>query len=147
VLCIPAKDKVDEVVGHLIAKLIEPYGFRTATASDERLLGELLEKMKDVSVDLIMISSLPPMAGRYSRLVCKRIHAAHPDIPILIGLWGGDKLVQTQSKLAEAGADQVVTTVAEAVDYVRRKRASLRLNRDSRAETREERGMELSELV
>jgi predicted PurR-regulated permease PerM len=147
VLCIPAKDKADEVVGKLIARLVENFGFQMTTASAERLLGEVLAKLKETPVDLILISSLPPLAGRFSRLVCKRVQAAHPDIPILVGLWGGDRLVQTQSKLIDAGADQVVTTAAEAVEYVRRKRTSLRLTRDARTVEDVEQPSELKELV
>jgi predicted PurR-regulated permease PerM/methylmalonyl-CoA mutase cobalamin-binding subunit len=147
VLCIPAKDKADEVVGKMIAKLIERHGFQTATASTQRFLGELVEKLKDAPVDLIVISSLPPLAGRYSRLVCKRVHAAQPEIPILVGLWGGGRMVQTQSKLIDAGADQVVTSVGEAVEYLRRKRTALRLNRDSRPAGQAEMAVELSELI
>ncbi len=129
VLCVPAKDHADQLVGSMVAQLIEAQGFECENVSAETMLGEVFEQVGESPVDLFLISALPPLALRYSRLACKRIHARFPQTPIVIGLWGSKRSEEVLTLLKQAGADQLVTTAEGAADLVRRKRTAMELNR------------------
>jgi hypothetical protein len=132
ILCLPAKDEADRLVAKMFSQVASPLGFDTDIASGDRLLGESMESLAKTPCDLVMISALPPAAGKLSRYYCKRIHAHFPTLTILVGLWGGDRLTTTKTKLLQAGASHSVSSMAASVDFLQRKRSALSLARELR---------------
>ncbi|MDB5340179.1 MAG: family transporter [Planctomycetaceae bacterium] len=63
---------------------------------------------------LICIASIPPGGLVTARGLCKRLRAALPDVPIVIGRWGQQRQNQNErEQLMLAGASAVTTTQAE----------------------------------
>ena len=83
--------------------------------------------MAKTASDLVVISILPPISPRDSRLLWKRLRSRYPDLPIIVGYWcataGKEKLEPPEGDRAT----KVATTLAEAVTLVRTTAAQLKL--------------------
>ena len=87
VLCLPAHDEADEVIGMMLVQLLELNGQRAIAASQTSLASELLGLVEEHQAGAVCISALPPAALSHSRYLTKRLRAKFPDLPILVGLW------------------------------------------------------------
>jgi predicted PurR-regulated permease PerM len=118
VLCIPLRDKADEISGRMLEHLLELEGFEVDMAASEALTGELVASIESLKVDVVVISILPPLPPRNSRLLCRRLRDRYPQLPIIVGYWCGDCGHALQRRLcAEDG--ETATTLAEAIDRVK----------------------------
>jgi CheY-like chemotaxis protein len=118
VLCIPVRDEADEAAAIMLGQLLQRSRFDVETEATMMQAGELLERVKSHRPDAIILSIVPPLGGRDGRYLCRRVRAAYPDLPIVIGLWNGEDLDTAKQRLAEAGASQVATGLREAVSCV-----------------------------
>ena len=55
---------------------------------------------------------------RSSRLLCRRLHDRYPQLPVVIGYWGGGKAEEIRRRLAD-NESEVFTTLSDAVERVR----------------------------
>lgn len=119
VLCIPLRDEADEVASRMVAQLLIAEGFQAEAGAAKSLTNELVDQVGESDSDIVIISVLPPIAPRDSRLLWRRLRSRYPHLPIVIGFWTA---TQNKDALAEPVADnasRVVTTLAEAVAAVR----------------------------
>lgn len=119
VLCIPLRDEADEVASRMLAQLLTVEGFQADAGAAKSLTNELVNQVAETDSDIVVISVLPPIAPRDSRLLWRRLRSRYPHLPIVIGFWTA---AQNKDALAEPVADnasRVVTTLAEAVAAVR----------------------------
>jgi predicted PurR-regulated permease PerM len=127
VLCIPLRDEADEAAAQMLAQLLAAEGFAVETEAAASLTSELVDRVATTSSDLVVISILPPISPRDSRLLWKRLRARYPDLPIVAGFWsagvGKDSLEPPEGDQAT----KVATTLAEAVTLVRSTAAQLKL--------------------
>ena len=63
----------------------------------------------------MLISILPPLPPRDSRLLCSRLRKAYPDLPILVGYWSGSEPKNLRRLLAADGDAEIYTTLADAI--------------------------------
>jgi hypothetical protein len=118
VLSIPLRDEADEISGLMLKQLLEIEGFEVVMAAAESLTGELVESVESLKVDIAVISILPPLPPRSSRLLCRRLRARYPELPIIVGYWGQGPASELASRLC--GEDgELVSTLAGAVQRVR----------------------------
>jgi hypothetical protein len=76
-----------------------------------------LVQAKGVSV--ICLADLPPSPPSKTRYLVKRLHAALPDVRILVGRWGPQALADESTQLLrDAGATLVASTLAETRTYL-----------------------------
>jgi hypothetical protein len=47
----------------------------------------MLDLVSHRKADVVIVSALPPAAVTYARYLCKRVHAANPDVLMAVGLW------------------------------------------------------------
>jgi hypothetical protein len=87
VLCLPAHSEADEIVGQMLAQLLELSGQRTIAVSQVSLASEMLELIQAQKAAVVCVSALPPAALTHSRYLCKRLHRRFVDLPVLVGLW------------------------------------------------------------
>jgi hypothetical protein len=127
VLCIPLRDEADETAAQMLAQLLATEGFAVETEAAASLTSELVDRVATTASDLVVISILPPISPRDSRLLWKRLRARYPDLPIVVGFWsagvGKDSLEPPEGDQAT----KVATTLAEAVTLVRTTAAQLKL--------------------
>jgi len=137
VLCIPLRDEADETTAKMLAQLLRAQGCIVETEASESLTSELVDRVAKTASDVVVISILPPISPRDSRLLWKRLRSRYPDLPIVVGFWGAGADQESLAPPAEDSATKVATTLAEAVTLVRTSAAQLKLvEKDVSHETR-----------
>ncbi len=118
VLCVPARDEADEIVGTMLAQLLQWAGHRAEcleVESAERMIAQISKEKPDV----VCISALPPFAIPAVRALYGRMHAQNPNQKVLVGLWhfSGDS-AKLGRRLALKEDSLAFTTLAELVREV-----------------------------
>jgi methylmalonyl-CoA mutase cobalamin-binding subunit len=119
VLCIPLRDEADELAARMLAQLLTDAGFQAHSGTADSLTSERVDQVAASESDIVVISVLPPIAPRDSRLLWRRLRTRYPHLPIVVGFWTA---VSDKEALAEPVGDansRVVTTLGEAVAGVR----------------------------
>jgi predicted PurR-regulated permease PerM len=87
VLCLPARDEADEIVGHMLRHLLARRGYRVTVLSAASLASEMMDLIDGQKADAVVISALPPQAATHARYLVKRLLSRHPDLMVVLGLW------------------------------------------------------------
>lgn len=120
VLCLPASDEADEIVGLMLAQLLSLRGYEAEAVSTHALAAEMLQKVSEVNPDVVVVSALPPSATSRARYLCKRLQAQSEDRAMVVGLWTvKGNLKRARDRLTCIAAVQVVTTLGDAIEQVR----------------------------
>ncbi len=115
VICLPARDEADEIAGAMLIQILEAKGVRALLSSAQSLSGEMVMQVSEQGVQVVCVSALPPLAVTHARYLCKRLRPRFPNLKIVVGLWQtSTSTKKAQQRLVAAGADQFVTTLAEA---------------------------------
>lgn len=119
ILCIPLRDAADETTSRMLGQLLLAEGFQVNSMPAGALTSEMVDRVAESDCDVVVISVLPPIRPRDSRLLWKRLHHAYPHLPIIVGYWIGPNA--TESLLPPSGdaTSRVATTLAETVALVR----------------------------
>jgi predicted PurR-regulated permease PerM len=117
VLCVPVRDEADELAARMLAGVLTGQNTPVHTLSGVSLISELIEDVAAHRPAALCISAVPPQASLHIRVLCKRLRARFPTLPIVVALWdaGADEQA-ARSRLGEVSADYVVTTVAAAAE-------------------------------
>jgi predicted PurR-regulated permease PerM/methanogenic corrinoid protein MtbC1 len=118
ILCVPARDEADEIVGTMLAQVLQRAGHQAECLpvdSSEHMLGQIAKEKPDI----VCISALPPFAIPAVRGLYAKMHAQNPNQKILVGLWhfSGDS-TKLSRRLALKGDSRAFTTLAELVHEV-----------------------------
>jgi hypothetical protein len=116
VLCLPAHDEADEIVGLMLAQLLELKGQPAIAASQVSLASEMLDLVENHHAGAVCISALPPAALSHSRYLCKRLHTRFPGLPSIIALWASK--ADSKKSLERLMCDRsvrLVTTLGAAI--------------------------------
>lgn len=113
VLCLPARDEADEIVGVMLAQILESAGHR-AQCIPVAATSELLAQVREEKPDVVCISALPPFAIPHARSLYSKLHAQEPSLKIIVGLWhfSGDA-GSVSRRLGLADGSRALTTLAE----------------------------------
>ncbi len=118
VLVMPARDKADELVGRMLAHLLQS-GYRIAAIP----IGTVEEMFKAVEQNhpgVLFVSALPPFAMSQARSLCRRARRRFPDLKIIVGFWGsGADISKLQERLGSSCFDSVITNVRQAESQLR----------------------------
>ena len=83
------------------------------------LASELVSLVQAQGVSIICLANLPPSPPSKTRYLVKRLHAALPEVRILVGRWGPPALADDSAHLLrDAGAALVASTLAETRAYL-----------------------------
>ncbi|MEO5720994.1 MAG: AI-2E family transporter [Chthoniobacterales bacterium] len=116
VYCLPSRAERDELAGAMLAQLLKQQGFEAQNASAKLVVGELIALVEEAQVDAVCLSVVAPSTVIHARYLCLKIRAALPEIKIAVGLWGTTEGVsEAARRLRDSGADEVVTSLADAV--------------------------------
>lgn len=120
VLCLPAQDEADEIVGLMLAQLLELEGQRAVAVSQVSLTGEVVELVAEHKPAAVCISSLPPAALAHSRYLCKRLSSRFPELHTVVGLWTSKADPKKSLGRFSCGApSSLVTNLAGAIAEIR----------------------------
>ncbi|QJE97368.1 AI-2E family transporter [Luteolibacter luteus] len=129
--CIPARAERDELAGVMLEHLLDVKGFDASHSPDRRSAGELIKELEKRMPDLACITVVAPSIALHARNLCQKIRAALPEQKIIVCLWGanGDGAEDIKS-LKEAGAEDVVKSLADAVSWCERFAVRLAAHRE-----------------
>src|SRR5262249_38680087 len=82
------------------------------------LVSETVRTIQETNPQMVVLGSLHD--GRRTRHLVKRLRSACGDIPMLVGCWGPWSSSEFRRELSRTGADEVVTTLAQARSALRR---------------------------
>jgi predicted PurR-regulated permease PerM len=119
VVCIPARDEADEIVGIMLAQLLEQAGHSAhsiACGSQQEMFRHL--SLEDT--DVVCISALSPFVISHARSIYRALRARSPKLPIVVGLWSfpGDTSKAAQRMGLAEDAAGPVTKLIDAVRLV-----------------------------
>jgi predicted PurR-regulated permease PerM len=109
----------DELALAMLAHLLDdlPIGIEIATTRLQA--SELLSLVHEQGFSVVCLADLPPSPASKTRYLVKRLHAALPDVRILVGRWGPPALADDSTQvLREAGASLVASTLVETRTYL-----------------------------
>ena len=116
IFCLPARAGRDELAGAMLIQLARQQGFGAQNASAKLVAGEILTLVEKSDVDVVCISVVAPSTVIQARYLCLKLRSLLPNLKIVVGLWGAtENLGQATKRLRDSGADEVVTTLVEAL--------------------------------
>jgi predicted PurR-regulated permease PerM/methylmalonyl-CoA mutase cobalamin-binding subunit len=120
VCCLPAREERDELAGAMLAQLLQQRGFEAISAPGKLAAGELLSFAEKPDVDVVCISVVAPSTIIHARYLCKKVRTKFPKVKIIVGLWGTatENKAESAQRLRDSGADEVVVSLAEAVEQI-----------------------------
>ena len=108
-----SRDPEDEAAAMIVARLVarDPYQF--VILSDDMLSSEVLERIRNDQPAAFCLFSMPPGGLTQTRRLCKRLHAAFPDLKIILGRWGRGLREKQKASFRELGVAYIGRTPAE----------------------------------
>ena len=120
VCCLPARDERDELAGTMLAQLLQQRGFEAVSAPGKLVAGELVSFAEKADADVICISVVAPSTIIHARYLCQKVRTEFPKMKLIVGLWGTttENNAESAKRLGDSGADEVVVSLAEAVEQI-----------------------------
>ena len=118
ILCVPVRDEADEVVGIMLAQLLQAAGFEATAIPVERdsQVGAVAAAEQP---DIVFLSGLPPFARGRSRRVYSAVRSRYPSLRIMIGLWNyRDDHAQAAQQISRGEVNEAATSLSQAVSQV-----------------------------
>lgn len=117
----PANGAADVLALRMLGKLLEPGPVALDICGAPTLIAEIVATVRARGYGAVCIADLPPSPPTKSRYFVKRLRAALPGVPVLVGRWAPPALADEDDlSLREAGADAVTARLLEARDYLLR---------------------------
>jgi predicted PurR-regulated permease PerM len=120
VLCIGGKWEVDtiaaEMLSHALALDGIPAGFRPAIA----VSAASIAKLDLAGADVVCLSYFASSPATPARHFCRRLRRRWPDLRIVLALWNAPDELLADNAHEALGADQVVTSIDEALGRIHR---------------------------
>ena len=121
VVCVPARDEADELVGMMLAQLLRQAGNEQVRYISIGTMEDMLKQVEQIGCRIVCVSALPPFAVGQARTLCKRLRARLHDVAIVVGLWGfSGGVPRAQQRVGPTTADAVCTNLTEAVLQIRK---------------------------
>ncbi len=109
----------DELALQMLGHLLDDLPIVVEITKGRMLASELVSLVRAQGVSVICLADLPPSPPSKTRYLVKRLHAALPEVRILVGRWGPLALADDSTQLLrDAGATLVASTLAETRTYL-----------------------------
>ncbi len=118
VVGVPANDRGDFLALRMLQVVVEAEGCKIALLEPGLTPLQQAEKLSADLPDLIVISHVPPAGLTTTRYLVRRLHARLPEVAIIVGRWSEKDDNDSAERLIQAGATQVVSSLAEAREAI-----------------------------
>jgi predicted PurR-regulated permease PerM len=119
VLGVATNGGADELALEMLAHVLNDLPIVVEVAKGRMLASELVSHVQARGVSVICLADLPPSPPSKTRYLVKRLHAALPNLRILVGRWAPPALTDDSTQLLrDAGATIVASTLAETRTYL-----------------------------
>jgi hypothetical protein len=123
VLCLPAHGKADELVGMMLAQIVDLRGcfVETVPTTAMAAASELVDYVEQRKADVVCISAAPPAAVAHARRLRIRLRRRFPELNLVVGLWNSpDDLNEAKERIGSDPRTQIVATLADGQEQIRR---------------------------
>jgi predicted PurR-regulated permease PerM len=118
VLCIPARDEADDVIGMLLAHLLERNGHR-AQGIPIGSTAEMLSQVAELNPEVVCISALPPFAVNHARALYAKLRTQSPNLYVAVCLWHFEGDVQkAANRLKLSKSHGFFTTLPQVMQHI-----------------------------
>ena len=125
--CLPARADRDELAGAMLTQLLQAQGLAAQNAPGNFTVSDSLNFVEKSDADAACISVVSPSTVIQARHLCIKLRTRFPQLKIVVGLWGMTQGVTDAAKrLRDSGANEVVTTLNDAVVQLTRNAPALR---------------------
>ena len=119
-ICIvPASDDADFIAAMMLARAIAPDHYEALLVSHAKLASEMIDEIGARGGNAVCISAAPPSAVGNATYLCKRLRQKFPGLKILVALWHAEGIERVRQRLLDAGANEVVARLPEAMERIR----------------------------
>jgi predicted PurR-regulated permease PerM len=120
ILCIGARNGLDEAAAALLAHLLARSGVGARTVPRAAIAGRNLASLERQDVALICLSYVNPEATQHAQRTLRRLRQHFgAEVRIMVGMWTTDPTAgATQERLRASGADVVVGSLRQAVRQI-----------------------------
>ena len=109
----------DELALQMLGHVLDDLPIVVEITKGRMLASELVSLVQAQGVSVVCLADLPPSPPSKTRYLVKRLHAALPEVRILVGRWGPRALADDSTQLLrDAGATLVASTLAETRTYL-----------------------------
>jgi methylmalonyl-CoA mutase cobalamin-binding subunit len=116
VFCLPARPDRDELATEMLVQLLQQQGFEAHNVPPKLGTSEIAAMIEKAAVDVVCISVVAPFTVLHARYLCLKLRALLPKQKLVVGLWGvTENIADSTRRVRESGADEVITTLADAV--------------------------------
>src|SRR5262249_54130702 len=113
-------DGADDVSLQMLQDLVEDQPIAFQFRSGRMLSAEVVAFVQQHAIAVVCIADLPPNSSSKTRYLVRRLRAALPTLPILIGRWAPPDLADADATaLIDAGATEVSTTLLDTATHLR----------------------------
>jgi predicted PurR-regulated permease PerM len=113
IACLPVRDDADEIVGIMLAQLLDRAGYSTIAIPIGSVDGMLAEAI-NAEPEVVCLSALPPYAISHARGIYRRLRMQQPKLKIIIGLWNyPEDPVKAAMEISGGEQKLVCTTLAQ----------------------------------
>jgi predicted PurR-regulated permease PerM len=128
VCVVAAHDEADHIAGLALARSLPAPEFHAIVAPFPILAAETMDLIAGNGCQVVCVSAVPPHAATNALSLAKRLRKRFPALKIVVALWCAEgDLARARERLAQAGADHVVTRLPEAIQQLRELVAPLSL--------------------
>lgn len=117
VLCIGARNDLDEAAAALLGHMLRPRGLRADVLPCEKVSVRSIAALAPTGVSAVVLSYLNPSALSHARRLVRRLRLHFgPDVPILLCLWSAHPEAEApEQATTQTTADRVATSLTGAV--------------------------------
>jgi hypothetical protein len=109
-LSVPARNPADDAALEMLSQVLDG-GWALERVSTATLASEVLAAVGRSAPDVLCIAAVPPGGFGHIRYLCKRVHKAHPELPIwVLRPDAHADPLEASRRLADDGAQQVATS-------------------------------------
>jgi hypothetical protein len=120
VLAYPVNGDADAVALRMLDQLIDGDAIDMEIAPTGIMSSDLITAVRERACRVLCVADLPPSPSSKTRYLVKKLHAAFPELTIVVGRWAPDTLADDNPRLlSDAGATHVTTRLLEARDILR----------------------------
>lgn len=119
IVCVPVRDDADEIIGIMLAQLLERAGYSARAISIGTVEGMLSETIRS-EPDIVCLSALPPYAISHARNLYRRLRRQDGSMKIIIGLWNyTDDAAKAANEISGGELSQLSTNLTQVALQVR----------------------------
>jgi predicted PurR-regulated permease PerM len=106
VVCLALEDEADRLAGRMFTQLLIARGYQVEMMESPEMSDELLARLEEEPIELIVVSAIAPGGSIRLRAVCRKLRRRAPGAKLLVGLWHApQRLERMRRPLIKEGVD------------------------------------------